>query len=226
MTVPILIGFFGLSIVEASGSSLLVVGITSLVGAAQGLVRKKTDLAPAFMLAIPSMIGALASRTFLVPNIPASLGGITREQILLSAFSALMLVVGLKMLMKKVEPSPSQQSPILVAAYGVMIGLLSGTLGAGGGFLILPVLTLLLGVQFERAVPTSLLVISIQSLGGFLGELGNPIDWNLLLPITGVALVGMLVGLLLRERTSQRTLQVSFAFLVIAVAIWMISKIL
>lgn len=226
LTVPILVGFFGLSATAATGSSLFVVGLTGTIGAAQGILKKQSEVGPAIMLAIPSMIGALLSRRFLVPAIPDHILGLTKDQVLLGAFAILMVIVGVRMLMKKKEGIEPKHNPALVVAYGLMIGVLSGTLGAGGGFLILPVLTLLLGVEMEKAIPTSLLVICIQSLGGFLGEIGKPINWSLLLSVAGVALVGMVLGLLLRERAPRKTLQLAFAFMVFAVAIWMFVKIL
>ena len=225
LTVPILVGFFGLSATEATGSSLLVVGLTSTIGAAQGILKKQSEVRPAILLAIPSMIGALLSRKFVVPAIPSHIFGLTKDQVLLGAFSVLMIVVGIRMLLKKKEEVEPRHNPALVVTYGLLIGILSGTLGAGGGFLILPVLTLLLGVEMAKAVPTSLLVICIQSLGGFLGEVGKPIPWSLLLSIAGIALLGMILGLLLRERAPRKTLQLAFSYMVFAVAIWMIAKI-
>jgi uncharacterized membrane protein YfcA len=127
------------------------------------------------------------------------------------------------MLTKKEGLEP-KHNPILVMTYGFLIGILSGTLGAGGGFLILPVLTIFLGVRIEKAVPTSLLVICIQSLGGFLGEIGRPTPWIVLLPICGIALFGMILGLIFRERVPRKTLQTGFAYMVFSVAAWMLAK--
>ena len=225
LTVPILVGFFGLTATEATGSSLLVVGLTSMVGAAQGFFKKQIVISSALLLAIPSMIGAITARKFLVPSIPSQIIGLSKDQVLLGAFSILMIIVGFKMLAKKKEGPEPKHNPLLVVAYGLGIGILSGTLGAGGGFLILPVLTLLLSIDLEKAIPTSLTVISIQSLGGFTGELGKPINWSLLLTIAGIALFGLVAGLLLREKAPRKTLQLAFAYLVFAVAIWMIVKI-
>ncbi|MBS1719871.1 MAG: sulfite exporter TauE/SafE family protein [Armatimonadetes bacterium] len=227
LTVPILVGFFGLSATSATGASLLIVGLTSAVGAVQGIVKKQCEAGPAVLLVIPSMLGALMARLFLVPALPSRIFGLAKDQVLLGAFATLMVLVGLRMLTSKpnvgARPKPH---PWVVLAYGLAIGVLSGTLGAGGGFLILPVLTLLLGVEMERAIPTSLLVISIQSLGGFIGEIGKPIDWKTLLQIAGVALVGLGIGLPLRERAPRKALQIAFALLVFSIASWMFAKIL
>jgi uncharacterized membrane protein YfcA len=225
LTVPILVGFFGLAAAEATGSSLFVVGLTSSLGAIQGLLKKQTEVSAGILIAIPSMIGAITSRKFIVPSIPKEMFGLTKDQILLGAFAILMIVVGVKMLLKKKEATQTKQNPVLVVICGLAIGILSGTLGAGGGFLILPVLTLFLGVEMERAIPTSLLVISIQSLGGFTGELGKPIQWELLLKVSAVALVGLGMGLTLRQKAPRKALQLAFAYLIFMVAIWMIARV-
>jgi uncharacterized membrane protein YfcA len=225
LTVPILVGFFGLTATQATGSSLLIVGLTGLVGSIQGFIKRQVEIAPALLLAVPSMIGAIIARKYLVPGIPAQILGLTKDQVLLTAFAILMIVVGIKMLGKKGDAPEPKHNPALVIACGLAIGLLSGTLGAGGGFLILPVLTLLLSIDLQKAIPTSLTVICIQSLGGFfIGELGKSIQWNLLLSIAAVALIGLGLGLTLREKAPRKTLQVAFAYMVFAIAIWMIGK--
>lgn len=226
LTVPILVGFFGLSATAATGGSLFVVGLTGAVGATQGILKKQAEIAPAIMLAIPSMFGAVLARSVLVPAIPDRMIGLSKDQILLGAFAILMFVVGVSMLVPKNDKGEANRSWIAIAGLGFLIGILSGTLGAGGGFLILPVLTLLLKVEMEKAIPTSLLVICVQSLGGFLGEIGKPVDWSLLTSVAGVALIGMLFGLLLRKHAPRKTLQLAFAYLVFAVAVWMFVKIL
>ena len=225
LTVPILVGFFGLTATQATGSSLFVVGLTGLFGSIQGLIKKQVEISSALLLAIPSMIGAIIARKYLVPGIPSDIFGLTKDQVLLTAFAILMIVVGIKMLKKKVNGPEPKHNPALVIACGLAIGLLSGTLGAGGGFLILPVLTLLLSIDLEKAIPTSLTVICIQSLGGFfIGELGKPIQWSLLLGVAAVALIGLVIGFLLREKSPKKTLQIAFAYLVFVIAAWMIFR--
>ncbi|MFZ4508458.1 MAG: sulfite exporter TauE/SafE family protein [Fimbriimonas sp.] len=226
LTVPILVGLFGMSATEASGSSLLVVGLASSVGAVQGLFAKKVDWPAALLIAVPSTIGALAARLFVVPNIPKLVFGIAKDDLLLGTFAAVMVLVGIKMLRPAKEEQVIESGRIKIALVGLLIGVVSGMLGAGGGFLILPALTLLVGLDLAGAIPTSLLVISLQSLGGFTGELGKPIQWGLLGGIVAVAMAGMGLGLLLRKRAPQKTLQTSFAVLVFAVAAWMVVKVI
>ncbi len=225
LTVPILVGLFGFTATAASGASLLVVGCASAVGATQGILAKQVQVTKGLMVAIPSMLGAVAARAWLVPSLPANILGVTKDEALLLAFASLMVYIGTRFLRQKKEESnknlPAWATPIL----GFGIGLVSGLLGAGGGFLILPLLTLVLGLEMEVAIPTSLFVISIQSLGGFLPELAKPVRWSILLPIIGISLLGMLIGTLVRKRIPKRNLQLGFAFLVLTVAAWLIFRV-
>ena len=103
LTVPILVGFFGIATTAATGDSLFVVGLTSVVGAVQGFIKKQTELASGIMIAIPSMIGAFTARKIIVPMIPKMIFGLHKDQVTLAAFAILMIVVGIRMLMKKKE---------------------------------------------------------------------------------------------------------------------------
>lgn len=225
LTVPILVGLFGMAPTAATGASLFVVGLTSAAGAAGPLVKKEADAKSALLLALPSSAGAFAARKWLVPAIPERIGPIGKDDLLLGGFALLMTAVGIRMLMgqsgSESESEPRSPRPWLVGLVGLGIGLLSGALGAGGGFLILPALTLLLGLEMKQAVATSLAVIALQSLIGFLGELGKPIDWALLVPVTALAMAGMAAGAYLRPRAPGQQLRLAFAILVLAVAVWM-----
>lgn len=225
LTVPILVGFFGLSATQATGGSLLVVGLTSLAGSIEGFVRRSIEVPSAILIALPAMLGAYISRKLIVPNIPPTVAGIPRDDLLLGTFALVMIYVGIKMLLPRAPRVGKTPHPFMTVLVGLAIGLVSGTLGAGGGFLILPALTLLLDVELERAIPTSLFVIAIQSLGGFTGEIGKAVDYALLINVALFALIGMGLGLLARQRLPKRALQIGFSVLVFLVASWMIWKI-
>lgn len=225
LTVPILVGLFGMPAIAATGGSLLVVGSTALVGAIQGLLKNEADFRSGLILAVPSMAGAWIARHELVPRFPEQVGGIAIDDLLMGAFASLMVVVGWRMLAKQSAANHQSSGVVAVVGIGLAIGLVSGILGAGGGFLIVPALTLLLGMDLKRAIPTSLLVISLQSLAGFAGELGKPIEWSILLPVSAVALIGMSIGIWLRPRIPKPKLQRAFALLVFVVALWMIGEI-
>ena len=227
LTVPIFVYLFAQPPEVATGSSLFVVGVASLFGAIPTINRKEADLAAAITIAIPSSIGTFLARSLLVPAIPEQMLGIERGRWLMGAFAVIMLVVGSRMLSPaKENPQTPTRNLVLTATIGLTIGIVSGTLGAGGGFLIVPALTLLLGVDLKRAISTSLLVIAAQSLVGFSGELRNSINWELLLSVTGAAIAGMFLGIALRDRAPKQTLQRAFAYMVLAMAIWVISQVL
>jgi uncharacterized membrane protein YfcA len=135
-----------------------------------------------------------------------------------------MVVVAIRMALPKKEVEPKAGSPLAIILVGLLLGLVSGTFGAGGGFLILPVLTLMLGTDIKRAIPTSLTVITIQSLVGFAGELGKPIQWIVLLTVAAAAIFGLLGGLLVREKLPGRTLQIAFSGVVLSVAAWLLLR--
>jgi len=221
LTVPIMVGLFGQAPITATGMSLGVVGTVSLVGAIQGLARREADFVAGIALALPAMVGALVARAVLVPLIPAQVGHFNGEDLLLPVFAALLVVVGLRMVSGAAEQVAARKSAVVIGLVGFLIGLVSGLLGAGGGFLIVPALNLLVGIELKRAIPTSLVVIALQSLAGFAGELHRPTDWKLLVMMIGVAMAGMVGGVLLRKRVATERLKTTFAVLLFAVAIWM-----
>ncbi len=225
LTVPILVTFFGLGATVATGGSLFVVGVTSGVAAVHGLIHRQSEVKAALLLAIPSMFAAFTARKLVVPAIPDPVLGIPKDDLLLGSFALLMIVVAMAMFRRKDAPSVKTTiQPAWVVLISLGIGLLSGTLGAGGGFLILPVLILVLGVEPQRAIATSLLVITIQSFGGLVGELGQPRPWSQLAWIALVAVGGMVPGAMLRAKLPGGHLQRAFAWLVLGVAFFLLSK--
>lgn len=224
LTVPILVGFFGMSPTEATGASLLVVGSVALLGSIQGMRAGEADLRIAVTFALPAMAGAILARAVLLPSVPKQVLGIAKDDLLLAAFALLMVVVGVNLLRGRRECQTRVAPMAVVMGTGAAIGLISGALGAGGGFLIVPALSLVLGVDIRRAIPTSLVVIAMQSLGGFLPELRNPVQWAVLGPVILIALVGMLIGNLVRHRVPAAALRYSFAAMLALVAAWMLTK--
>jgi uncharacterized membrane protein YfcA len=150
---------------------------------------------------------------------------LSKDNFLLLLFSMLMVVVGWRMIRASDSKAQRESPALLTAGLGLAIGVVAGTLGAGGGFLIVPALTLLLGVDIKRAIPTSLTVIALQSLIGFAGELGKTISWDVLMPVLGVAIFGMLVGMPLRDHAPKQHLKTGFATLIFVVAVWMVVKV-
>lgn len=229
LAVPILVSLFGVPPVTATGQSLFIVGIASAVGAYQAFRSRQYEVRDALILAVAGLAGAFLARAVVVPAIPAQILGMEKGDFLLTLLAVVMVASGARMVWPEgsspSEPVDEPGNRVAAAVAGLAIGLLSGAIGAGGGFLIVPVLTLLLRMDMKRAVPSSLFVISVQSLGGFAGELAHTVDWPHLLPITATALVGMGIGGWVRPRLSSTQLKPMFAVLVFAVAIYLFVRV-
>jgi hypothetical protein len=216
LTVPILVHLLGVPPETATGASLWVAGVVSLVAALPDYAR--INFRAAIPLAATSAPAAFAARKWLVPGLPGQIGSVERGDALMLLLAGLMAVAGVRMLLAS-SPPVSRPNVGIGAAAGLVIGLLAGTVGAGGGFLLVPTLTAVLGVPMLRAVPTSLAVIAAQCAGGLAGEHGRPLPWEVLAPVLGVALAGMGAGLGLRSNFSAARLQTLFAGVVLVVAL-------
>lgn len=212
LTVPLLVHVAGLDAKEAIATSLFVVGVTSAVGvvghARGGRVRWRTGV----LFGAAGMVGAYAG---------GLLGGHLPDAVLLIAFAAMMIVTAAAMLRGRRtvrSEHAHRRLPVgRVLLDGAAVGLVTGLVGAGGGFLVVPALALLGGLPMPVAVGTSLLVIAMKSAAGFAGYLTTvPIDWTLTLAVTAAAVVGGLVGARLAERVPAAALSRVFAWFVLA----------
>jgi hypothetical protein len=205
---------------QSIASSLFVVGVTSLVGtiahARAGRVRWKIGL----LFGVAGMLGAT-----LGGQIAASLAG----PVLLVLFAGIMLATAGAMMRGRREPTGAvapRDLPVAKAAgIGGTVGVVSGLVGAGGGFLVVPALALIGGLCMGDAVGTSLLVIAMQSLAGFARHAAHtPLDWTLLGVVTTSAIVGSLAGARFASRLSPATMRRAFAWLVLGMAIFMLAR--
>jgi uncharacterized membrane protein YfcA len=220
ITVPVLVYVFGLEVHQAIGTSLAVVGATSLIGAMLHARHGAVDFKSGLLFGGTGMVGALLGSRLTHLFSPSGL---------LLSFAALMLVVGAAMLVRKPKAagnigSPRRSLPKAAMA-GIIVGALTGFLGVGGGFLILPALVLFSGLEMKEAIGTSLLVIAINSSAGLVGHLSNgEFDLRLTLLVTGLAVTGALAGTALSRRTSSAHLDKVFAGLVILVGLLLTAK--
>lgn len=224
LTLPILVNLFGVPPSEATGGSLLVVGATSLLAVLLELKSGRLDWKSIAWVGFPAAIGSVTARKLLIPLIPAQIGSFSKDDATLLAFGLLMVVVAYRMF----SPPTGKKKPlsnVAMIASGVGVGLLGGLLGAGGGFLIVPLLTLGLGLEMPRAVPTSLAIISIQSLAAVASDLNRPYPWSMLGGVVAASLLGMVIGLLLRPKVKAANLKIGFAYLVVLVAIFTLYKV-
>ena len=234
LTVPVLVYILGIDPVLATAYSLFVVGSTSLVGAGtymkKGLVNYKTAL----VFAVPSFIAVFLTRKFLVPALPNplfSLGEaiITKNIGIMVFFALIMLAASYSMIRGKKGESEEEKDVKfnlpMIALEGSVVGVITGIVGAGGGFLIIPALVLLAKLPMKMAVGTSLLIIAAKSLIGFLGDLSSQtIDWQLLLVFTGLSIVGIFIGSALSKKINEKVLKTGFGWFVLLMGIYIIIK--
>lgn len=226
LTVPILVYLLGVKPVVATGYSLLVVGSAALTGAIRYQRNGLVNLKAAAMFAAPAMLTVLATRTFIVPAIPDPIAGIPKDIFIMMLFAGLMiLAAGFMLRPVKVTPNRShamtfgRMAKLILGSAGV--GLLTGMVGAGGGFLIIPTLIALFGLSMKEAIGTSLAIIAINSLVGFKGDIaaGIPLDWPLLGTFLGLTLLGMWLGTTLGKRLEGEKLKKLFGVFTLLIGI-------
>ena len=234
LTVPILVYLLGVNPVLATAYSLFVVGATSLAGSfsfmKKGLVNYKT----AAVFAVPSFIAVYLTRQFVIPAIPETLftiGGftVTKNIGVMIFFALIMLFAAVSMIRDNRKKKPDKSEGDIKFNYpmigleGAVVGTLTGIVGAGGGFLIIPALVLFARLPMKMAVGTSLLIIAAKSLIGFLGDIGNqPIDWGFMLLFTGLSLGGIFVGSWLSDKINGEILKKAFGWFVLLMGIYIL----
>lgn len=234
LTVPILVYLLYINPVTATAYSLFVVGISALVGAIRNMQKGLVDFRTAIVFAIPAFIAVYSTRKYLVPAIPEELfyvGDflITKDIGIMLFFAIVMLVASISMIKSKrgdseVTDGVSYNYPLIIIE-GLVVGVLTGIVGAGGGFLIIPALVLLAKLPMKKAVATSLLIIAIKSLIGFLGDVENlEIDWAFLLIFSGLSILGIFFGIYLTKFIEGKKLKKGFGWFVLIMGIYIIFK--
>ncbi len=234
LTVPILVYLLSVEASEtAPAYSLFVVGTASLIGASIKHKQGFVDLKTAIIFGIPAIISVYATRRFLVPAIPDEIFTIdtitlTKRFLIMGLFASLMILASVSMIKgrKEVEQTePQQFNYPLILIEGAFIGVLTGLVGAGGGFLIIPALVMLSKLPMKKAVGTSLVIIAAKSLIGFMGDLHNiKMDWSLLLIFTGLAVAGIFLGNQLSHKIDGSKLKKGFGFFVLVMGTYIFIK--
>lgn len=240
LTVPVLVYFFHQDAVLSTSYSLFIVGVTSLIGALPKFREDLVDVRTALVFGLPSILAVYLTRMFIVPAIPdvlSSAGGfvLTKPLFFLLLFAVLMVAASISMIrekrstgsvpVEKVGNEKRKYNYPVIFAEGSVVGVLTGLVGAGGGFLIIPALVILSKLPMKKAVGTSLVIIAGKSLFGFLGDYGKyPIDWVLLSSMTLVAVAGIFVGNALSRRIDGSKLKKGFGWFVLLTGIYIILK--
>lgn len=234
LTVPVLTYLFGLEAVLATTYSLFIVGATSAAGAIQYYKQKNVDLKIVFFFGIPSILSVAFTRTYIVPSIPTEIFHIsnftlTKNMLLMVIFAALMLLSAISMLRKKSvkEKHPSKKLFYLkICGQGLFVGLVTGLVGAGGGFLIIPVLVNILHLKMKQAIGTSLCIITINTLSGFAFSLQQVKSehWMLIFSIAAIAIVGILLGTFMAKKMDGKRLKPVFGWFILGMGAYILVK--
>lgn len=230
LTLPVLVYLFQVDAEVGTAYSLVIVGTTALVGVLPRALKGEVDFRTALLFGLPSIVAVYATRAWLMPILPDQWGPVTKSQGLMLLFAVLMVLAARGMIKgKKAQTVKKELSPAAKAAValgeGAGVGILTGLVGAGGGFLIIPVLVLVTGLEMKRAVGTSLLIIAAKSLIGFTGDLGhlNP-DWSFLGRVALVSSIGLAVGTFVAQKIPSQKLQKGFGYFVLIMGIFVLTK--
>lgn len=233
LSVPIFVYLFEMDALAATAFSLFVVGITSAFGSVSYIRQKKVDFKIAFLFGFPSILGILFSRRLVLPNLPQYIINdwgisIKKDLFILLLFAVLMLISSIKMITKsKTKESKYKEKPnyTLLISQGLLVGIITGFIGAGGGFLIVPALVVLLKTPIKRAIATSLFIISINSLLGFLFSIDKvEVDWQFLGLFSTLSIIGIILGTFVARKIDGAKLKPLFGWFVLLMGTWIIVK--
>ena len=237
MTVPILVYFFGVQPLVATAYSLLIVGLVALAGAIRYWSKHLVSLRSVLLFAVPAMCSVFIARSYLIPHLPDPMfhiGTLTvgKNEAIMLLFGLLMCLSAVFMSRERTDTTQPLSVPIswkqmlLLGICSFAIGLLTGLVGAGGGFLIVPALIGVFKLPVKVAVGTSLSIIAINSLVGFNGDLlaGLSVDWQLLSALLATTLTGMVLGTSLSKKIDASKLSKLFALFVFCIGLTVIGE--
>jgi uncharacterized membrane protein YfcA len=234
LTVPVLVYLFTVDAVLATAYSLFIVGATSVVGSVSYFLKGLVNVKTAVVFGVPSIIAVFLTRAYIVPAIPNEVFTVgdfvvTKSILLMLIFAVLMIFASYSMI-KKDKPQDNNATiqvfnyPLILIE-GTVVGILTGLVGAGGGFLIIPALVILSKLPMKEAVGTSLVIIAAKSLIGFLGEGGeSEVNWVFLLSVTAFAIIGIFIGMALSKKIDGKKLKPAFGWFVLVMGIYIILK--
>jgi len=232
LTIPILVYLFRINPNQATSYSLFIVGLTALFGSYNHYKMGNLQLKSALYFAIPSVISILLIREVIFPEIATTLFSVasfnvSKDFLIMIVFSILMIAAAISMIRKtNRELKTTETNYLQLSLIGFVVGIVTGFLGAGGGFLIIPALLFFANLPMKQAIGTSLLIITINSTIGFAGDLyiGTPIDYSFLLVISAMALIGMLIGSQLSKKIDGARLKPLFGWFVLVMGFYIITK--
>lgn len=232
LTVPILVYMFQVNPKLATTYSLFIVGLTASIGAVRHYKMGNIEIKSATYFGIPSLLTLLLVRKIVLLRIPETIAlgssfSISRSLIIMVLFAVLMIAASYSMIKtQKVVVNEATIKPLHLLIIGGIVGIITGFLGAGGGFLIIPALLFFARMKMKQAVGTSLLIIGFNSLFGFLGDVLNGVvmDYGFLLSIAFIAGIGIFIGTFLSKKIDGAKLKPLFGWFVLLMGIYIIAK--
>jgi len=232
LTVPLLVYILGIDPVIATAYSLFIVGTTSACGTAQNYFKQNVAFKTGMIIAIPSFITIYLTRRYILPAIPEYIVqtnsfSLNKDTFIMVLFAVIMLAASFSMLSKRISDDDSQKKlnyPYIISGI-VGIAVFMGIVGAGGGFLIIPMLVFFGGLPMKKAVGTSLFIIAVNSLTGFAGDIQTTtIDWTFLLSFTVISVFGIFAGSYLHKFVNEYQLKRGFGWFILLMAGFILSK--
>jgi len=236
LTLPILIYVAHLEPLTATSYTLFIVGISALFGTVRNIYSSLIDFKVLLFFGIPSLFSVYATRYFILPSLPKDLfefeGLKVSKDLFLITFLAFLMIIAALSMLRKVKKEKSNvnlnsiQSFFIILIQGIVVGIVTGFVGAGGGFLIIPALVNFCKLPVKKAIATSLAIISINASIGFLGDvsIGILIDYALLFYFTISSLVGTFIGLYLSKSIKENQLKIIFGWFVLIMGVFIFVK--
>lgn len=234
LTVPILVYLIGVSPVLATAYSLFIVGASSLFGAIGFMRQQLVHYKSAAIFGVPALISVYLTRKYLMPAIPDTIFSVgnyvfSKDLLIMVAFAVIMVFSSFSMIKSKKKKEETEgeidYNYPMILLEGVVVGVVTGFIGAGGGFLIIPALVLFAKMPMKLAVGTSLLIIATKSLIGFMGDVSEQnIDWTFLLIFTAITVVGIYIGIAINKKISSQKLKKGFGWFVLVMGTFILIK--
>jgi uncharacterized membrane protein YfcA len=234
LTITVLVYVLNISPTLSTTYSLFIVGITSFVGSIDYFRKGLVDLEKGLFFSFPAFIMVFLMRTFVMPHIPeivyeSSTLTVSKNLMVMLIFALLMIGASYSMIRSNKRPTEQISHKIsywMIFVEGILVGILTGFVGAGGGFMIIPAMVIFAKLPMKKAVGTSLLIITINSTFGAIGDFsaGIALDWYFLTKFAGCTIAGILLGGYLSKKIDGEKLKPAFGWFVLVVGCWVIVK--
>lgn len=234
LTITVLVYVLGFSPMEATTYSLVIVGVSALVGSIDYFRKGLVDLKKGLFFSFPAFVMVFLMRTFLLPSLPETIYTgrsftVSKDLLIMVVFALLMIGASYSMIVSRktaIELTKQKVNYWLIFLEGLVVGALTGFVGAGGGFMIIPALVLFAKLPMKKAVGTSLLIITINSAFGAVGDFtaGVAMNWAFLLKFVGFTVLGVLTGSYFTKSIDGERLKPAFGWFVLVMGIWILVK--